>query len=139
MDHFLQLYKFYINAAYALDDTPTIFSYFEVLEAYETKVTLLKRDIIKHSYLIIVRLRFAYMEVIRVLDTDANQRNPSQDRVTTLGDLIYETQGSQVVPSDPDRAMGDSLTACQSLDQAIHPLSVHSPFKEKDQKFLDGV
>ena len=46
------------------------------------------------------------MEYLLKFDTDYNQSQPPQDRVIKLADLIFGAKGSQVVPSDPDNAMG---------------------------------
>ena len=74
-----------------------------------------------------------------MLDTDSNQSNNYQDRGTTLDDLIYEAQGSQVVTSDTDGATGAPLHACRSLAEEINFPSVHSPIPEKGLEFFDGV
>ena len=61
------------------------------------------------------------------LDTDVNHRQPFQDIGPSLADLISKAHDSQVVPSDPDDAMGTPSHACQSLAEAINCPSVHSP------------
>ena len=45
------------------------------------------------------------MEDKPLLNTDSNQSQNHQYTETELADLIYEAQGSQVLPSHPDEAM----------------------------------
>ena len=79
------------------------------------------------------------MDATPAHDRDANHRQRSPDRGPTLSDLISVAQGSQIVPSEPDDAMGAPSRTCRSLAGAINCPSVHSPLPEKDLKFLDGV
>ena len=79
------------------------------------------------------------MEVTSALDSDANHWKPSTDRGSTFADLISVAQGSQVVHSEPDDAMGAHPCACWSLAGAINCPLVHSPLSEKYLEFLDGA
>ena len=66
-----------------------------------------------------------------MLDTKDNVRPATQDIVTTLVDLISESQGSKVVHSEPDYTLGAPSHECWSLDEAINFPSVHYPLLEK--------
>ena len=68
-----------------------------------------------------------------------NHRKSSQYIVPKLDDLIYESQGSHILPSETKYATDANMRTCQSLDKVINRTSVHSPLPEKDLEFLDGV
>ena len=79
------------------------------------------------------------MEAVSELDTDANSKQPSQDRVTTFSYLISEAHVYWVVPSGTYDSMGTPLHGWWSLTKEINCSSVHCPLTTKDLKFPGGV
>ena len=79
------------------------------------------------------------MEDNTAIYIDSNHSKPSQYIVPTFSDLISETLGYQVVPSDTNDAMGASSRSCRSLAKAINSPLVHSSLPENYPEFLDGV
>ena len=80
----------------------------------------MKRDVILKTYLICIHFLLSEIETTTEIDSGADHRKFSPDIVSTLYDLSYVAQGTQVIPSDPDHAMDAPSRAFWSLARVIN-------------------